>query len=353
MKLPLSLVVLGFSVAISQVEAADGPVDLGSVPTDEGTAPAAESLSFHLYADFDVDASLVSGSPVRWTFNQNHRELLLSASSGTGIDLMADAMLPLGLFGMGIPLSLPFSGLGDQTVLGSSRIWMGMLLVPFGEFSFHHLYGGRESLQSGLVPDLWSDAAVQWSLAPLPGMTADLYLSNGFTDPSQNFLGSLGLGGANEHPKAWALRLHQDLAPGWFISVSGFRDAYGADSEPSKVLWMGGLDLAARTGPLSYRISALDALVSGGTSDWTRWGWYGETAWALDRVWTLRLRGGTKSPDSRDPSLEVADLNVAALARTGPVEWDLTWFSDGPLPSWTPWADTVSHELLLKILFTL
>jgi hypothetical protein len=352
MRTLLTLVILGALGGIVPAAAEDGPVDLGGVSGDEGPAPT-ETLSFHLYADFDVDASVVSGSPARWTFNQNHRELLLTASAASGVDLMADVMLPLGLFGMGVPLALVVPAWGDQSILGSSRFWVGMLLVPFGEFSFHHIYGGREALQSGLVPDLWTDAAVQWSLSPLPGMTADVFLSNGFTDPSQNFLGSLGLGGANEHPKAWALRIHQDLAPGWFVSVSGFRDSYGLDSEPSKVLWMGGLDLAARTGPVSYRGSLMDALVDGGPANWSRWGWYGETAWAVDRVWTLRIRAGTKSPDSRDPSLDVADLNVAVLARTGPVEWDLTAFTDGPVSGWSPWAATVTHELLLKILFTL
>jgi hypothetical protein len=334
-------------------------VDLGAIGTPEDPPQAAAAgLPLHLYTDFDVDLT-VANDPAQepsLVFAQNHREILIQSLPDSPLLLEGDLLAPGNFFDVGVPLSLPFPALGGSW-LGSSVLRAGILLLPFGEFQYHHLYGGREDNAGRFLDRVWSDLGIQWTASPWEGSTLDLYSTNGIRSTAAGpSWGPQQAGSDNNRQKSVGFRWRQDLAPGWLVGISAYRDPWGPDQEPSKVAQMGGLDLAARWAALSARFGGALGWVTGPNLDYLRWGWYGEGRWDLTSAWAVRVRGGTLVADSRTPTVygNRGDANASLLWRTGPVEWDADVFFDGPVvPDEAFIGKDSSWEFLLKILFTL
>lgn len=340
--------------------AQDQAADLGSLTTPEDPPAAiASGLPLHLYTDFDVDVFLPNASTptASAVFAQNHREILIQSTPESPLILEGDLLAPGNFFDVGMPLSLPFPALGPTSRWGASVLRTGILLLPFGEFQFHHLYGGREDNEGRFLDRVWSDLGVQWTVAPWDGATVDVYATNGIrSSASGPSWGPQQAGSDNNLQKALGLRWRQDFAPGWYLSLSGYRDPWGSDQEPGKVAQMGGLDGAARWGSVSTRFGGALGWVTGLSADYYRWGWYGEAKWDLTPAWALRARGGTLVADSRTPTPfgNRGDVNASILWRTGPVEWNLDAFLDGPLvPGSNFFGGDSTVEILFKTLFTL
>lgn len=347
MKIKHALVsfLLASSAFLSFAEEDPDAVTSASVPE---TDPAGAVLSFHFFGDFDFEASAAgdfSGDPSA-TFKQNHQALLIQATGSAELSILADVFNPGDLFEMGISF-------------GAHRLTVGRILIPFGEFGFHHLYGGKPDDGGLFLPKLWSDYGFSWRIPVGERMTIDAYAVNGF-DPA-GFAGAAALprfysvGGAdNDLAKAVGARVRWDPAAFARASVSVYHDFYADD--PEKSVSFAGADGGLRFGPAGLKGGFIFGMVRGpDISEFYRWADYAELSYDLTSAVALRLRLGSMDPDTRvSDGEDQNNANLGLIWKRGPVEYDLVYyrnlsgnaFSDDPIVS-------DNHRILLKILVTL
>ena len=321
----------------------------GAVP---GTAsPARPSsgrpgLSFRFFGDFDVDAATAAdftGEPT-FTFTQNHQALLIQAAGDPNLSIMADIFHPDDLFQLGL-------------ALGPFRLTAGRILIPFGEYYFHHMYGGRQDDEGLFLPKLWSDYGFSLAMPMGDKIGVELYAVNGFapaglmaTAPRLYSVGKLD----NDLAKAVGTRITLYPIPNARVNLSLYQDFWADDIENTASL--AGLDGEFRLGPLGLRAGGVFGMVRGpGLSEFFRWSDYGEVKFDLTDTWALRLRGGAMDPDTRVSNAEDQNnANFSVIWRRGYVEYVLTYFRNwsGGLFSEDP-ATADKHQVLLKLLVVL
>jgi hypothetical protein len=331
--------------AAKPAEAAPDAVSSASIP-EAAAGPLA--LKFHFYGDFDVDASVAgdfSGKPTL-TFRQNHQALLIQAGGSAELSILADVFHPADLFEMGISL-------------GRGRLTIGRILVPFGEFGFHHLYGGRQDDSGIFLPKLWSDYGLAWAFPLGPGLEMEAYLVNGFdpagfSSPSSpaRFYSFAGID--NDLAKAFGARLRYDPSPSARLSLSLYQDFYGDSLD--KAITFAGADGSLQLGRLGLKGgAAFGAVFGSGFSGFYRWSDYAEAKWSFSKAFAIRLRLGAMDPDTRASNGEDQNnANVALVWKRDHVEYDLDYFRNLSGNSFA--ADPVvsdRHQLLFKILVTL
>jgi hypothetical protein len=325
--------------------AAPDAVSSASIP-EAPSGPLA--LKFHFMGDFDVEASAAgdfSGTPT-FTFRQNHQALLIQATGGSEISILADVFHPADLFELGI-------------ALGATRLTAGRILVPFGEFGFHHLYGGRQDDSGIFLPKLWSDFGIAISFPLGKGLEMEVYAVNGFdpagfgsTTSPPRFYSFAGID--NNLAKALGARLRYDPSPASRLSASLYQDFYGESLDKS--ITMAGVDGSLQWGKLGLKGGAAFGAIRGpGFSGFYRWSDYAEAKWNFSKPFAIRLRLGSMDPDTRVSNGEDQNnANIALVWRFDHVEYDLTYFRNFSGTSFA--ADPVvsdRHQLLFKILLTL
>jgi hypothetical protein len=335
------LTILSFVYA----EEAPDAVSSASVP-EAPLGPLA--LAFHFYGDFDVEASAagdLSGTPTL-TFKQNHQALLIQATGSARLSIFADLLHPGDLFELGLPL-------------GAGRITVGRILLPFGEFGFHHLYGGRQDDSGIFLPKLWSDFGLALAFPLGEGLDAEVYAVNGF-DPAgfssatapPRFYAFAGID--NNLAKAIGARLRYDPSPDLRLSVSLYQDFYGESLGES--ITLAGADGSLRLGRLGLKGgAAFGAIYGTGAPNFYRWSDYGEAKWDFSKAFAARLRLGSMDPDTRvSDGEDQNNANLALIWKDDYVEFDLVYFrnlSGNLFPAEPVVSDR--HELLLKLLVTL
>jgi len=321
-----------------------------SVSGASETALQAETsaLRFHFYGDFDVDAAAAgafSGKPTL-SFKQNHQALLIQVSGKSELSVLADVFHPNDLFELGMSF-------------GEHRLTVGRILIPFGEFSIHHIYGGRQDDEGIFLPKLWSDYGFSFKTPLGQSLALELYAVNGF-DPSafapevsvSRFyaVGSVDTGLA----KAVGARLRFEPVPGFWTSTSLYQDFYKDDFQ--SFLTLAGLDGGLQFGPLSLKAGVVFSAIRGSEyRNFYRWADYAEIKYDITASLAVRARAGAMDGDTRISNGEDQNnANIGLLWNTGHIEYNLVYFRNlsGNLFSEDPIVSD-KHQLLLKLLFSL
>ncbi len=314
----------------------------------EGAAPAGPSaLRLHFYGDFDVEAAAagdLSGKPT-FTFKQNHQALLIQAPGNPEISVLADVFHPADLFELGLSL-------------GAHRLTVGRILIPFGEFGIHHIYGGRQDDEGIFLPKLWSDFGFSLKSPLGESLALELYAVNGFdpagftsvaATPRFYSVGSVDSGLA----KAVGARLRFDPVPAFWTSASLYQDFYADDLEST--LTIAGMDGGLRIGDLGLKAGIVACVVRGsGLEEFFRWADYAEISYDITESLAVRARAGAMDGDIRISNGEDQNnVNIGLLWKTGYVEYDLVYFRN---LSGNAFADdpvvSDKHQVLLKVLFS-
>lgn len=380
---------------------AQEPIDLDAVPSPPSSSRRAGDgiqvgdLKFNIHFDggllWSKGQAADSKSDLR--FMQEHASLFARASTPDGIEVYADIVNPSEVFEATIPLRFFSSSLEGVPVLGDAAIKGGRMIVPFGDFEDHPVYGGSVSNSRLLREVVWSDYGMGLIL-PLGFSRTEVYAINGIatSDSSAYFTSS----DETNAMKGLGCRIRIDPTSWLFVTASAFQDylvvgpdelyttdstrfdstsgLYAADTtevdhnSPKDRATLLGLDAGLRTGPLSWRVGGARAWITARYAgydyatntpipftSYTKWGWYAESKWRIDDTWAVRLRGGQVDPDSRSvDDLDQTNVNLGIIWSKGPVDARLTyfrnlethWISDADLPG-------NKHRILLETFVTL
>lgn len=358
----------------SVLSSAQEEIDLDAVPASTPAARRAGDgvrmgdLKFNIYFDggllWTKEAQADSKADLR--FMQEHKSLFARATTPDGVEVYADIVNPNEVFEGTIPFRFFLPSLEGIPVLGDAAIKGGRMIVPFGDFEDHPIYGGTVSNSRLLRDVVWSDYGMGLIL-PFGFARTEIYAVNGIlaTDSFAYFSSSdetnlsKGFGAKIRlDPVTWAFvtfSAFHDYLPGGPDTKYAFRDStldtlsgsmvanfdtvrISHDS-PDDAATLLGIDIGLRTGPFAWRAGGAQGWIrkryvydttQSGVSDfpnYTKWGWYAETKWHLNENWTLRLRGGQVDPDSRyvDDN-DQTNVNIAGIWTKGPVDVRLTYF---------------------------
>lgn len=326
------LLLLALVVAPRSQEAVDldAMTSVAPVPRRSGDGIRLGDIRFNLYFDAGLAWSkeIAAGSKSDLRFVQQHTSLLARVATSDGIEAYADILNPGEVFEGTIPLAFFAPSLSDVPVIGKSAIKGGRMIVPFGDFEEHPIYGGAVGNSSLLRDVVWSDYGMGL-IVPWGKAKTELYVVNGIRayDSIAEF------GGSWSEPnelKGIGCRLRLDLFPGSFVTGSAYHDALALGDSlvdtPQDRATLLGLDAGMRTGPISWRTGAAKGWIAArNISDYQKWGWYAEGKWSFDETWALRLRGGQVDPDSREKNdLDQTNVNLAGIWTRGPVDTRLT-----------------------------
>lgn len=358
----------------SVLTGAQEEINLDAVPESKPAARRAGDgirmgdLKFNIYFDggllWTKEAQAGSKSDLR--FMQEHRSLFARATTPDGVEVYADIVNPNEVFEGTIPLRFFLSSLEGVPVLGDAAIKGGRMIVPFGDFEDHPIYGGTVSNSRLLREVVWSDYGMGLIL-PFGFARTEIYAVNGIlaSDSFAYFTSSE----ETNLSKGFGAKIRLDPVPWGFVTLSAFHDYIpgGPDSRmvlldstldtlsgsmmanhdtvrishdsPDDVATLLGIDIGLRTGPLAWRAGGAKGWIKkryvydttfsgvGEFPDYTKWGWYAESKWHINANWTLRLRGGQVDPDSRNADdYDQTNVNLAGIWTKGPVDVRLTYF---------------------------
>lgn len=356
-KFACSMLLAG-SAALFAQEAVDlDAVEAPAPSRRAGDGIKAGDLKFNLYFDAMAVWSKSAGDDdtAKFRFTQQHQSLFARAMTPDGIEVFADILQPSSVFEATIPFRFFVPSLEGVPVLGEGGVKGGRMVVPFGDFEEHPIYGGSVSNSIYLREVIWSDYGMGLVL-PWGKTKTELYAVNGIVVQDT----SVWFGSASElnQLKGFGLKTRIDPMPAFFATASLYYDflprpegdtlRFSAKDRAA----LAGLDLGFKLGALSTRLGAAngwistrvplvrtDSVLDGSgqfletldtvehRSSYTKWGWYVEAKYRLSEHWAVRLRGGQVDPDSRivgDDDL--TNVNVSAIWAKGPVDCRLTYF---------------------------
>lgn len=336
-------------LAASSLLLAQEAVDLDAID-DAPSSPSrragdgvqAGGVKFNIYFDgmavWSKPANADSASSLM--FLQSHTSLLARATTKDEIEVYADIVNPGQIFEATIPLRFFSSALASVPVLGNSAIRGGRMIVPFGDFEEHPIYGGTVMNSSLLRSIVWSDYGMSL-MVPFGMAKTEWYAIIGIgTSGSTVYIGA-GQPPANGYPKGVGSRVRIDPFPWLFATGSVYHDALPSfpDLPPDDSLFdsaatrssdralLAGIDVGAKFGSVLCRAGWAKAWVRAkNIATHAKSGWYAESKWEIDETWTLRLRGGQIDPNSESvDDDDLTNVNFGGIWTKGPVDVRLTW----------------------------
>ncbi len=303
-----------------------------------GDGIQAGGVKFNIYFDGMAIWSkpIHSDSASSMMFMQSHTSLLARATTKDEIEVYADIIHPEEVFEATIPLRFFSPSLASIPLLGQSAIRGGRMIVPFGDFEEHPVYGGTVMNSSLLRKIIWSDYGMSL-MVPVGMAKTEWYAVNGIAPSGSTVYIGAGQPPENSYPKGMGSRVRIDPFPWLFATASAYYDALPSfpddtlsDSTTTRYTdraLLGGLDLGAKLGPVHFRAGWAKAWVRAkGIPTHTKSGWYAESKWEIDEVWALRLRGGQVDPNSESvDDDDLTNINLAGIWTKGPVDVRLTY----------------------------
>ncbi|MCP4747253.1 MAG: hypothetical protein GY874_14095 [Desulfobacteraceae bacterium] len=205
-----------------------------------------EKYNIKLYLDFmyeqtlgDGDSSLSDAKEP--SFSSNHSYLLVSATPTeklrVGFDIQFRDYYEIEYFP--IP-SLSFK--------------VGKIFLPFGDFRYHSIYGGKVySIDNDLFPNWFTDYGIAAGHKALDtdnfSLGYDVFVSNGFRDNSDGSdvnMNTIGYSSDNNNEKAYGARLKTSFFGNYNFTASGMNDHWSDQGDASLYLW--GLDFSTSAG---------------------------------------------------------------------------------------------------------
>ncbi|MCP4746281.1 MAG: porin [Desulfobacteraceae bacterium] len=210
----------------------------GSSDTQKLLSELKQKFNLKLYLDFmyeqsigDSENSSTQREVDEPTFSSNHSYLLLNASPSdklrVGFDIQFRHYYEIEYFP--IP-SLSFK--------------VGKIYLPFGDFKYHPIYGGKVySLDNDLFPNWFTDYGIAFGHKLLDtdsfSLNYDFFTSNGFqrgSDGDVN-MNTIGFSNDNNSDKAYGGRIKATFWGNYNVTASGMTDRFSNDGQASLTLW--------------------------------------------------------------------------------------------------------------------
>jgi len=318
-------------------------VNLDAVDSAAAAAPAPKhhggmrmgDVSVGLFFDGYLEYKRPSDSQVKHTleFGQQHQSLLARAATPEGIVVFADVIHWENVFEATVPFNFFVPAVKDIPGLDKGSIRFGRILIPFGDFAGHPIYGGSVVNSEIIRNQFWSDYGASVKLPFGDKVETEIYAVNGIQAVGDSSVRIASTWESN-FSKAVGARLKIFPTPGTFVAFSGYQDYLNTpagtheDSAWAITTTMAGLDAGIRTGPVSFKAGGMVArTASKGFHDYLLSGWYAETRYRLNDIWSLRLRGGQVDPDNRVKNDDdQTNVNASVLWQKGPLDVGLTWY---------------------------
>ncbi len=348
-------------------EAVDLDALQAPTPRRAGDGIRLGDLKFNLLFDAMViwNKSAGDDDTAGFKFAQKHQSLLARATTPDEIEVLADILHPGEVFEATIPYRFFVPSVADVPFLGKGGVRGGLIVVPFGDFEEHPIYGGAVNNSMAMRDVAWSDYGLAFSF-PWKSTKTELYVVNGLRVPD-SISGFGSDHGEQNQLKGFGMRTRVDPVSGVFATGSIYYDFLPrADTvrfAMSDRVALAGLDLGFKRGAFSSRLGGAYGwtgyrLATDSTplaSNFTKRGWYAEGKWTFSESWALRLRGGQVDPDSRYVNDDdLTNVNVSGIWTKGPVDCRLTYFRNWE----THWPGSTGrpgnlHRILLETLISI
>ncbi|MDC7220028.1 MAG: hypothetical protein PQJ59_08815 [Spirochaetales bacterium] len=276
---------------------------VGHGSSGHGGAEVTDSLKFTLLGDIILDYENADGSK-SLTFDQEHTELFLNMENSRGLSIMTDVVRMDEYLEFHFPI----------TQEGSAQIYMGNLLVPFGEYKYHHFYGGSVDMSQYMVDTLWTElgAGIQFNI--LPTVKTDIYITNGMSASSTDVSLSGDDTDSNLY-KAVGTRWKWSIPGGAYLSLSTLVDIFGDETDGEGWAIATGLDGAFKIRTYSFTGGGLFMTLrrdSVAPIEKEKWAWYGQATKSFTPVTKLRVSLGQVDTNTRTESS--SDLSTAMFS---------------------------------------
>ncbi|MDC7222784.1 MAG: hypothetical protein PQJ60_03520 [Spirochaetales bacterium] len=268
-----------------------------------GGGEVSNSLRFTLLGDIILEYENSDGSD-SLTFDQDHTELFLTMENSRGLSITTDVVRMDEYLEFRFPL----------TKEGSAQIYMGNLLVPFGEYKYHHFYGGSVDMSQYMMDTLWTELGVGLQFNPLPSVKTDFYITNGMSSSSTD----VSLSGSDDDSnlyKAVGTRWRWNLPGGAYLSASALVDIFGDETDGEGWAVATGLDGACKLGSYSLNGGGLLMTIrrdSVSSIEKEKWAWYGQVTKSFTPV--TKLRGSFGQVDTNSRSESSSDLTTGMIS---------------------------------------
>lgn len=276
---------------------------------------------FSLMGDLNFVYTNPSGSVEEpsLTFGQEHAELFLTVEGPKGLTVSTDVARITEYLEFHFPMEAVFPFVDEGSFPGSPEIYMGNILIPFGEYSFHHLYGGNVEASRSIVGTLWTELGVGINIKPFPRTKVDFYVFNGMSS-SETDVSLIGSDKDSNLYKGVGTRLRLDLTSGSFISGSALTDIFGNTDNGEGWAFAGGLDAGFKVGSLDVVGGALYMPIRRSNTqniNMEKWAWYSQVTSRITPMTRLRFRAGQVDLDTRESTNEdQSSAMISLIQRT-------------------------------------
>jgi hypothetical protein len=342
----LSALLLGAGLSCAQVAVDLDQVEAPAPSRRGGEGVQVGGLKLNLYFDAGVSWTKEANSTDKadFRFLQQHASLLGRATTSDDIDVQVDILHPTDVFEATIPLRFFSPSLKTIPVIGGAAIRGGRIIVPFGDFEDHPIYGGAVNNSRQIREVIWSDYGMCLHV-PMGPVKTEWYAVNGIkkTDDSTVYFTSAE---ESNQLKGFGARAKWTPMSTLFVTGSYYHDFIPFDDSLMDASMdravLAGLDMGWTTGDFAFRLGGVKGWVqSRKYTDYSKSGWYAEGKWNLNETWALRMRGGQVDPDSRFvEDYDQTNVNVSAIWNKGPVDVRFTYFRNfethWPSSKWRP-----------------
>ena len=348
-------------------------LDNSSVNTNAPALPALmpEGLKFNLYVDMvamagsmktltklDSASNDILSNKNFFTFAQDHVQVMASVKYKDKVTVSAD--LDKNFFEIGYAFTPDI------------RVKFGKIFVPFGEFDFHHIYGGMVDQNSAFLPKFWCDYGLALSFPVLDFSRATVYAVNGF--PENKFLPVFQTS-PNDNNLSKSVGAYYRIDPlSWLTwSFSAYYDIFSDKDYYTDFVLFYGSDISlrwqkfeAKAGFIIGEVRSPDAYFNTGLifdDTYIRYAYYLEGDYRFLDDWKLRVRFGEMCPNSIVSNQNNQyDLNAGVVWSVKPFEITAAYYVNWqkyhnqpgkPLVNQPGEALNDSQMLFLKVLLTI
>ena len=217
-----------------------------------------QGIKLNLYADFtldwgiqpvgtgyDIRSNLVLSNVGMFSFNQNHFQVMGKVSYKDFVSVFFDIANPYNFFEV------------QFNILTNIRIKFGKIFVPFGEYDFHHIYGGRMDDQNSFLPKFWCDYGISVNFSLFDFSKMDLYMVNGFPVSGGVPVITTPNGRDNNLSKALGMKWRFDPYSWLFCSASLYYDIFSTYDYYTDFTFFYGADIGFKRDIFSLKAGIL------------------------------------------------------------------------------------------------
>jgi hypothetical protein len=316
-----------------------------------------KNLRFHFFGDLSLVAtsSCTGSHDEAIGFTNQHAFLFMFVDTGNGVRAATELVNLGDFFEITVDLAYFFPNITHSALFEKSNIKFGNILVPFGEYKYHHLYGGTVEASRKLMSNFWTDLGMSVMISFLPSISVEWYVLNGLRfDGSEIILDSGGLKDSNLG-KSVGMRTRLESVNG-FLTLSLLYDHFSTEQETgiygNAILF--GIDSGYRFGLFQLNVGAMRANVKATTFSNMMSGWYVEGKYLKGQNIAIRFRTGQVDPDFVTEDGDTSSILLGITKKVGLFDIDFSYTLARATNSiFSSWNARDEHKVTLGLYFML